>query len=204
MDIQQLYLAPAGRSYREDFRSFVTQWKLFGRKATSDDLELIFSMIKDAQGSISAGRSSSIKRAGTKTLRTPIVDGLSLSRSEREREHKEQEGKIPVGEIFGEILSVLVAAMVKEQSFIMEFLHLSPRWKCTYEEFVGTADETNWMQNLENKRPPELDKVVATEVSSAMDQILSWLPDELSSIIEWCRTLDTLYTPLINCLTLAN
>src|SRR5271155_2989183 len=62
-DIRQLYLTPAGRSYKEDFRNFVSQWKTSGRRATSDELELIFSMVKDSQSTASAVRSASIKRA---------------------------------------------------------------------------------------------------------------------------------------------
>src|SRR6266496_53465 len=108
-DIRQLYLSPANRSYKEDFRAFVSQCKSSGRKATSDDLELIFSNVKEPQSTVSAVRSASIKRAGTvaKTLasRSPIADGLS--RAERDRERNEQEGKLLVGEIFSEILAVV-------------------------------------------------------------------------------------------------
>jgi hypothetical protein len=192
-NIQQLYLSPAGKSYKEDFRAFVTQWKSSGRKAITDDLELVFSMVKEPQSTVSAVRSASIKRAGTvaKTLRSPMVDGLS--RAERDRERTEQEGKLPVGEIFSEILAVFVPAMVKEQNFIVEFLHLSTSGK-SFEEFISQGwDKTTWMQNLDKKRAPELDKNAAKEVANAMEQLLSWLPDELSSTVEWCRACDALY-----------
>jgi exocyst complex component 1 len=170
-----------------------------GRKATSDDLELIFSTFKDTQSTASAVRSVSIKRAGTvaKTLRSPMSDGLS--RAERERERSEQEGKTPAGEILGEILEVFIPAMIKEQSFIAGFLHLSPNQK-SFEEFVAPGvDKSSWLRNLDKKRPPELDKNASKEIMNAMDQLLSWLPDELSSIIEWCRTLDALYDPTWEC-----
>jgi exocyst complex component 1 len=205
-DIRQLYLSPASRSYKEDFRTFVSQWKSSARKAISDDLELIFSNVKEPQSTVSAVRSASIKRAGTvaKTLasRSPITDGLS--RAERDRERSEQEGKLPVGEVFSEILSVVIPAFVKEQSFIMVFLHLSPSGK-SFEEFVRPGvDKTSWMRDLDKKRSPELDKNAAKEVMAAMEQLLSWLPDELSSIVEWCRTLDALYGLLMVSLTLGN
>lgn len=195
MDIRQLYLSPANKSYKEDFRAFVTQWKSLGRKATSDDLELIFSTVKDTQSTVSTVRSASIKRAGTVAkLRSPIGDGLS--RADRERERIEQEGKTPAGEIFGEILEVFIPSMIKEQSFITEFLHLSPNRK-SFEEFVAPGvDKSSWLQNLDTKRSPELDKNASKEIMNAMDQLLSWLSDELSSIVEWCRTLDALYDPI--------
>jgi hypothetical protein len=128
MDIQQLYLGPVGRSYREDFRTFVNQWKSGGRKATSEDLDFLFSYAKDSQTSLSSSRASSIKRSATaaKALRLSISD--LASRAEKDRERTEQDGKVPVGEIFDEIFSALVPALIKEQSFIMEFLHLSPSW----------------------------------------------------------------------------
>jgi len=86
----------------------------------------------------------------------------------------------------------------------MEFLHLSPGGK-SFEEFIAPGvDKTSWMRNLDKKRSPELDKNAAKEVMTAMEQLLSWLPDELSSIVEWCRTLDALYDPLILSLTLGN
>ncbi|HMD14176.1 MAG TPA: hypothetical protein VKI62_06090, partial [Bacteroidota bacterium] len=176
MDIRQLYLSPANKSYKEDFRAFVTQWKSLGRKATSDDLELIFSMVKDTQSTVSTVRSASIKRAGTvaKTLRSPMGDGLS--RADKERERSEQEGKTPVGEIFGEILEVFIPAMIKEQSFILGFLHLSPNGK-TFDEFVAPGvDKSSWLRNLDKKRSPELDKNASNEIMNAMDQLLSWLP----------------------------
>jgi hypothetical protein len=166
-----------------------------GRKATYDELELIFSTFKDTQSTASAVRSVSIKRAGTvaKTLRSPMNDGLS--RAERERERLEQEGKTPAGEILGEILEVFIPAMIKEQSFIAGFLHLSPNPK-SFEEFVAPGvDKSSWLRNLDKKRPPELDKNASKETMNTMDQLLSWLPDELSSIVEWCRTLDALYYP---------
>jgi exocyst complex component 1 len=195
-DIQQLYLGPAGKSYKEDFRAFITQWKLSGRKATSDELELIFSMVKEPQSTVSAIRSASIKRTSSvaKTLRSSHADGSS--RAEKERERNELEGKRPVGEIFGEILSAAVPAIVKEQSFIMEFLQLSPSNKYTYEQFLSATDKKAWLRSLEKKRPPELDKAVAKNVLEAMEQLLSWLPEELSSVVEWCRTSDALYPSL--------
>lgn len=192
-DVKQLYLSPAGRSYREDFRGFVNQWKAVGRKATSDDLELIFSMAKEPQGGLSAVRSASIKRTGTKILRSPMIDdGPSRAEKDRERERLEQEGKLPVGEIFGEILSIALPAFAKEQSFVMEFLHLSPSGKHTYEQFLSTTDRMKWMVNLDKKRPPELDKAASKEVMNAMEQLLSWFSDELSALVEWCRTQDAL------------
>jgi hypothetical protein len=201
LDIQQLYLSPAGKSYREDFRTFVSQWKTSGRKATSDDLELMFSLVKEPQGAVSAVRSATIKRTGTvaKSLRSPLTD--SVSRAEKERERKEQEGKLPAGEIFDEILSAVVPAFIKEQSFLMEFLHLSPSvtgGKVTFEEFLAISDKARWMQSLEKRRPGELDKTAAKETMDAMEQLLSWLPDELSPIIEWCRTSDALYVSVVS------
>jgi len=199
LDIRQLYLSPASKSYKEDFRIFVAQWKTIGRKATSEDHEFIFSLVKEHQGAVSAVRSATIRRTGTvaKTLRSPMSDGLL--RGEKERERQEQEGKIPVGEIFAAILSAIVPAATKEQSFAMEFLHLSPSiscGKCTYEEFLKRPDPVAWTQSLEKKRPQELNKIAAKETLEAMEQLLSWLPDELSSLIDWCKTLDTLYTLL--------
>jgi exocyst complex component 1 len=188
-DIQELYLSPAGRSYKDDLRVFVNKWKSVGRKATSDELELIFSLVKENQNTVSAVRSASIKRAGSvaKTLRSP----------DKDREKSEQEGKVPVGQVFHEILSVVIPAFVKEQSFVIEFLQLSPNTKRSYEEFVRSgADKTAWMRDLDKKRPAELDKNASKDVITAMESMLSWLPDELSSIVEWCRTMDALYDPL--------
>ena len=102
---------------------------------------------------------------------------------------------MPVGDIFCEILSIAIPAFTKEQSFIMEFLHLSPSAKHTYEQFLSTTDKMKWMVNLDKKRPPELDKAASKEVMNAMEQMLSWLPDELSALVEWCRTQDALYSP---------
>jgi exocyst complex component 1 len=195
-EIRQLYLTPAGKSYKDDFRIFVSQLKSFGRKATSDDLELIFSMVKETQSTVSAVRSATIKRTGTvaKSLRaSPIVD--SLSRADRDKERNEQEGKQPVGDIFHEILAAIVPAAVKEQSFVMNFLHLSRSavsGNKSFEEFVSLADKTGWMRSLESRRPPELDKSAAKETHDVMEDLLAWLPDEIASTIEWCRTLDAL------------
>ena len=98
-----------------------------------------------------------------------------------------------MGEVVSEILSVVIPSFVKEQSFIREFLHLSPRGK-SFEEFIGPGvDKTSMMRNLDVKRSPEMDKNAANEIMVAMEQLLSWLPDEMSSIVEWCRTLDALY-----------
>src|SRR5579859_5162512 len=201
-DIQELYLSPASKSYKEDFQSYVSQCKSFGRKATADDLEFIFSMVKEPQSTVSAVRSATIKRTGTvaKTLRSPLIDGIG--RSEKDREAKEQEGKIPVGEIFQEIVSAIVQATVQEQSFVMEFLHLSPAassGKGSYEDFVATGDKTSWQKSLNTKRPADLNKNSAKDTMHVMEQLLFWLPEELSSVTEWCRTSDALYRPICVC-----
>jgi len=206
-DIQELYLSPASKSYKEDFQSFVSQWKSVGRKATSDDHELIFSMVKEPQSTVSAVRSATIKRTGTvaKTLRTPLIEGIG--RSEKERERNDQEGKIPVGEIFEQIVSAIVLAAVQEQSFVMEFLHLSPAassGKGSYEDFITTGDKTSWKRSLDTKRPADLTKNSAKDTMHVMEQLLFWLSEELSSIIEWCRTSDALYVILLKLLISGN
>jgi Exocyst complex component Sec3 len=180
---------------------FVQHWKQLGRKATSEDLDYIFSMVKESQSTVSAVRSATIKRTGTvaKTLRSPIIDGLS--RAEKEKERSEQDGKFPIMEIFSDILSTIVSALVKEQSFAMEFLHLgssTASGKSSYEEFVTVVDKSTWMQNLDKRRPPGLDKVASNDVLNAMERLFFWLPDELSALIEWCRALDPLYNPYPN------
>jgi hypothetical protein len=194
LDIQQLYLSPASKSYKDDFRSFVAHWKLSGRKATSDDLEFVFSNVKEPQGAVSAVRSATIKRTGTvaKTLRSPLADGIS--RADKDRERNEQEGKLPVGEIFDEILSGVMTALIREQSFVLQFLQLSPPadGKVSYEKFISTADKTGWLLTLDQKRPVELDKNSAKDTLHVMEQLLYWLPEELSNIIEWCRTFDAM------------
>ena|SRR5579862_8238077 len=195
-DIQELYLSPASKSYKEDFQSYVSQWKSFGRKATADDLEFIFSMVKEPQSTVSAVRSATIKRTGTvaKTLRAPLIDGIG--RSEKDRERTEQDGRLQVSQIFDEILSATVQAIVQEQSFVMEFLHLSPAassGKSSYEDFITTGNKAAWQKSIATKRPAELNKTAARDTMHAMEQLLFWLPEELSSIIEWCRTSDALY-----------
>jgi hypothetical protein len=122
-----------------------------------------------------------------------MADGVG--RAEKERERKEQEGKLPVGEIFDEILSEIIPAFVKEQTFLLEFLHLSPAvvaGKVTFEEHLAKSDKTRWVESLDKKRPVALDKTAAQETMHVMEQLLSWLPEELSSIVEWCRTMDAM------------
>lgn len=153
-------------------------------------------MVKEPQSTVSAVRSATIKRTGTvaKTLRSPLIDGIG--RSEKERETKEQEGKIPVGEIFEEIVSAIVQATVQEQSFVMEFLHLSPAapsGKGSYEDFITLGDKSSWQKSLNTKRPADLSKNSAKDTMHVMEQLLFWLPEEISSLIEWCRTSDALY-----------
>lgn len=194
LDIQQLYLSPASKSYKDDFRSFVAQWKSSGRKATSDDLEFVFSNVKEPQGAVSAVRSATIKRTGTvaKSLRSPLADGIS--RADKDRERNEQEGMLPVGEIFDEIMSGVMTALIREQSFVLQFLQLCPPadGKVSYEKFISTADKTGWLLTLDQKRPVELDKNSAKDTLHVMEQLLYWLPEELSNIIEWCRTFDAM------------
>jgi exocyst complex component 1 len=195
-EIQELYLTPAGKSYKDEFRTFANHWKSSCRKATSEDLEFIFSSIKEQQpqSTVAAVRSATIKRSGTvaKTLRAPI-DGLSRS-SDRDKERADQEGKAPVANAFSDIVGTIVTRVVKEQSFIMEFLSLRSTEGSgrSFEEFVALGDNDNWKSMLGEKRPPELDKSLSSAISRAMGALFSWLPDELSTVIEWCRAMDPL------------
>jgi hypothetical protein len=38
-----------------------------------------------------------------------------------------------------------------------------------------------------------LDKNASKDVMDAMEALLSWLPDELTLLVEWCRNMDALY-----------
>ena len=85
--------------------------------------------------------------------------------------------------------------LIKEQSFVVQFLQLSSTAdrKASFEKFISTGDKTSWMQTLDQKRPVELDKTAAKDTLHVMEQLLFWLPEELSTVIEWCRTSDSMY-----------
>jgi hypothetical protein len=91
-------------------------------------------------------------------------------------------------------MSGVMTALIREQSFVLQFLQLSPPadGKVSYEKFISTADKTGWLLTLDQKRPVELDKNSAKDTLHVMEQLLYWLPEELSNIIEWCRTFDAM------------
>jgi vacuolar-type H+-ATPase subunit C/Vma6 len=89
----------------------------------------------------------------------------------------------------------------------MEFFHLSPNvasGKTTFEEHIKSTDKASWLQSLDKRRPPELEKTAAKATMDAMEKMLEWLPDELSPIIEWCRVSDALFTSCGIRLTVVN
>src|SRR5947207_1317204 len=65
LDIRELYCSPASKSLKEAFTTFVAQFKSIGRKNSSEDLEFIFSLVKEPSGTVSAVRSAAIKRTST-------------------------------------------------------------------------------------------------------------------------------------------
>jgi exocyst complex component 1 len=180
--------------YQDEFRAAVQSWKKNARKPTGDESEILFTsqIEKQMEGLASTtARKLTVKRSGTlgKVLRSPIGDTGS-----RTNVDKIQDGRLQHYEAFAGAVEEMIPLIIMEQNFMVEFFHVSSLGLQDFPDSVtATAPEARHGGDLRKPKPMDPNRELAKRVVQSMEELYSFFPAEMQSMIEWAVQADPLY-----------
>ena len=180
--ILRMYESCAKRPYQDDFRDNIFAWKRITRKPGGEEQDVLFTTQEKENESL-VGRKLTVKRA--KTVRT---DGSSRISSG----DKPNDGKVTAYEAFAGALSEMGRMMFVEQNFVVDLFHASSLDTQDFVDAVATEPEQRSGGDLIVKKPFDPDRNMAKKVLSVMEEIYSFWPTDLQSLVDWAIKQDAL------------
>jgi hypothetical protein len=184
--IINLYEHQAKLPYQNEFRDNHLAWKQIAKKATGDELELLFThneKEKESDGITTAARKLTVRRG--KTAR--VTGGQRLPSSDK------QEGKIEPYEAFSGSLRENLKMISEEQSFIILFFHLNSLTSVDFPDLLASASPENRRRpDMSVRQAHEPDRDIAKKVEQIMDGIYSGWPNDMQSLADWAINVDPL------------
>lgn len=182
-----LYEQQSKPSYQGDFRDNNLAWKKTARKPTGDEQELLFThqeKEKEAEGLTMAARKLTVRRG--KTVRAAA--GLRLASGSGKKE-----GKSEPSEAFSGTLRETLNMMAQEQNFIVQFFHLDSLASADFSDLVSaTIPENRSCPDFSANQPHDPDRGMAKRVEQIMDEIYSFWPNDMQSMVDWAMQADPL------------
>ena len=181
-DLLRMYDGYAKRPYQDEFRDNMFAWKRITRKPAGDEQDILFTTQEKEPESL-VGRKLTVKRA--KTVRT---DGSSRISSG----DKPNDGKVTAYEAFAGALSEMARVMFVEQNFVVDLFHASSLDTRDFLDAVATDPEQRRGGDLIVKKPFDPDRNMAKKVLGVMEDIYSFWPNDLQSLVDWAIKQDAL------------
>lgn len=185
----RMYQGQAGMVYQDEVRDNITSWKRFARKPTGDEQDLLFTaQEKEPESLTGAARKLTVKRSQT------LARGLRVASSDRElKASSVQDGKLFAYDVFSKALDDIGPVLLTEQNFITEFFHATSTDSVDFPEAVNAAPpELRRGPNLWVRKQFEADRAMAKRVADVMEDIFSFWPSEIQSLVEWSIKADPL------------
>lgn len=184
-DLVQLYEQQSKPSYQNDFRDNTQAWKKAARKPTGEEQELLFThqeKEKEGEGITMAARKLTVRRG--KTIRA--ATGLRLASSE-----KKPTSKVEPCEAFASALRETLHMITDEQNFVVQFFHLDSLASADFSDLVAAASpEGRQCPDFTVKQSPDPDRQMAKRIEQIMDEIYSFWPNDLQSMVDWAVQAD--------------
>ncbi|KAJ5157128.1 uncharacterized protein N7482_008228 [Penicillium canariense] len=184
-DLVQLYEQQSKPSYQNDFRDNTLAWKKMARKPTGEEQELLFThqeKEKEGEGITMAARKLTVRRG--KTIRA--ATGLRLASGE-----KKHTGKVEPCEAFASTLRETVSMITDEQNFVVQFFHLDSLASADFSDLVAAASpEDRQCPDFSAKLSHDPDRQMAKRVEQIMDEVYSFWPNDLQSMVDWAVQAD--------------
>lgn len=184
-DLVQLYEQQSKPSYQNDFRENTLAWKKAARKPTGEEQELLFThqeKEKEGEGITMAARKLTVRRG--KTIRA--ATGLRLASSE-----KKPTSKVEPCEAFASGLQETLHVITDEQNFVVQFFHLDSLATADFSDLVAAASpDDRHCPDFTVKHSPDPDRQMAKRVEQIMDEIYSFWPNDLQSMVDWAVQAD--------------
>ncbi|MCJ1399208.1 hypothetical protein MMC11_002410 [Xylographa trunciseda] len=173
-EVLRIYEGTAKKSYQEEFKDNISAWRRIARKATGEEQEYLFTTQEKESDNIVA-RKLTVKR--TKTIR----EGSRNSSNE-----KSQDGRINGFESFAGALFDMSQAIFIEQNFVVDFFHVSSLENAEFPDVVAnSAPERRTGSNLGERKLFDPDRNMAKRVQNIMDDMFSFWPSEMQSLVDW-------------------
>lgn len=185
----RMYQTQASKLYQQEVRDNILAWRKFARKPTGEEQELLFTaQEKETESITGTARKLTVKRSQT------LARGLRSASGEKEAKvNKTQDGKLYAYDVFGRVLDDTGPVLLTEQNFVTEFFHATSTDAIDFPEVVQAASpEARRGPNLWIRKQFEADRAMAKHVTGVMEEIFSFWPTEISSLVDWAVQADPL------------
>ncbi|KAL5114060.1 hypothetical protein ACEQ8H_008074 [Pleosporales sp. CAS-2024a] len=185
----RMYQVQAAKLYQEEVRDNILAWRKFARKPTGDEQELLFTaQEKETENFTSTARKLTVKRSQT------LARGLRSASGDKDAKvSKTQDGKLYAFDVFSRILEDTGPVLLTEQNFITEFFHATSTDAVDFTDAVEMAPpEARSGPNLWIRKQFEADRAMAKLVTGVMEEIFSFWPTEMQSLVDWAVQADPL------------
>jgi hypothetical protein len=185
----RMYQTQAAKIYQQEVRDNVLAWRKFARKSTGEEQDLLFTAQEKETESVTAtARKLTVKRSQT------LARGLRVASGDKEtKASKTQDGKLYAFDVFARILEDTGPVLLTEQNFITEFFHATSSDAVDFTDAVQAAPpEARRGPNLWIRKQFEADRAMAKHVTGVMEEIFSFWPTEMQSLVDWAVQADPL------------
>lgn len=173
-------------SYQNEFRDNNLAWKRTARKPTGDEQELLFThqeKEKEGEGITMAARKLTVRRG--KTVRAAAGHRLATG------EKKVAKGKVEPCEAFAGSLRETLNMITEEQNFVVQFFHLDSLATIEYSDLIASqSPEQRLCPDFSAKQSHDPDRAMAKRVEGVMDELYSFWPNDIQSMVDWALQAD--------------
>ncbi|KAJ4408345.1 hypothetical protein N0V91_003349 [Didymella pomorum] len=186
----QMYQTQAAQLYQQEVRDNILAWRRFARKPAGDEQDLLFTtQEKEPESMAGTARKLTVKRSQT------LARGLRSASGDKEPKVAKapQDGKLYAFDVFGRVLDDIGPVLLTEQNFITEFFHATSTDTIDFPDAVAAAPpQSRRGPNLWIRKQFEADRLMAKRVADVMEDIFSFWPTEIQSLVDWAVTSDPL------------
>ena len=188
----RMYQTQAAQVYQQEVRDNILAWRRFARKPTGEEQELLFTAQEkepETTSTLGTARKLTVKRSQT------LARGLRSASGDKDGKVKPaaQDGKFHAFNVFARILEDTGPVLLTEQNFITEFFHATSTDSLDFPEAVQAAPpEARRGPNLWIRKQFEADRAMAKHVTGVMEEIFSFWPSEIQSLVDWATKADPL------------
>ncbi|UPX15396.1 uncharacterized protein EKO05_0005843 [Ascochyta rabiei] len=185
-----MYQSQAAQLYQQEVRDNILAWRRFARKPAGDEQDLLFTtQEKEVESMAGTARKLTVKRSQT------LARGLRSASGDKETKVAKvpQDGKLHAFDVFGRVLDDIGPVLLTEQNFVTEFFHATSTDAVDFPDAVSAAPpQSRRGPNLWIRKPFEADRSMAKRVADVMEDIFSFWPTEIQSLVDWAVTSDPL------------
>lgn len=182
-DLIHMYERSARKPYQEEFKDNAFAWKRLARKSTTDEQDVLFTSQEKETESL-VGRKLTVKRS--RTVRSDTNNRISSG-------DKPNDGKIDAYEAFSGALGEMTRLVFVEQNFVTDLFHLTSGQNSDFNDAINAArPDARKAPDLTERKPFEPDRDLARRLHGSMDEIYSFWPTDLQSLVDWVVKQDVL------------